>query len=282
MESLSTLEMLLDEAQGKALPLPAALQSLYGTLRFPTHERRAHIIANFVTTLDGVVALEKGGGGPISGFNEHDRMVMGLLRAAAGSVVVAAGTVRPSGKHLWTAESIFPPLSGAYQELRERLGYTAPPLTVIVTGSGRLDPAMRVLSSGEGPVLIVTSERGAQQLGTLALGPHVEAIPVQEQGAIKASTVLELVQARRGHDLILVEGGPQLMNAFFAEQCLDELFLTLAPQVAGRTLDDSRPGLVMGEHFAPDNPRWAKLVGVHRTGDYLFLRYAFSRRQEEA
>ena len=46
--------------------------------------------------------------------------------------------------------------------------------------------------------------------------------------------------------IILVEGGPQLMGDFFAEQHLDELFLTLAPQIAGRNDSSDRPGLLPG------------------------------------
>ena len=56
----------------------------------PRHAARPHVIGNFVTSLDGVVSLGipgKAGGGEISGFNPHDRMVMGLLRAAADAVV---------------------------------------------------------------------------------------------------------------------------------------------------------------------------------------------------
>ena len=64
------------------------------------------------------------------------------------------------------------------------------------------------------------------------------------------------------------------MGDFFAEQCLDELFLTLAPQIAGRDVHSERPGLVMGRLFAPEHPLWGTLIGVKRGGSHLFLRYA--------
>jgi riboflavin biosynthesis pyrimidine reductase len=72
-----------------------------------------------------------------------------------------------------------------------------------------------------------------------------------------------------------VEGGPQLIGDFFAEACLDELFLTLAPQLAGRDSSSERPGLVAGKRFAPELPLWGSLVGVKRGGSHLFLRYVF-------
>ena len=69
------------------------------------------------------------------------------------------------------------------------------------------------------------------------------------------------------------------MGDFFAEQCLDELFLTLAPQIAGRDEAVKRHGLVMGKRFAPEDPRWGTLVSVKRGGSHLFLRYAFTARE---
>ena len=71
MSVLDPLETLYDLQPGAHLPLPPALASLYGQLQFPTHPDRPHVIANFVTSLDGVVALndsDQSGGGEISGI----------------------------------------------------------------------------------------------------------------------------------------------------------------------------------------------------------------------
>ena len=80
------------------------------------------------------------------------------------------------------------------------------------------------------------------------------------------------------HDL-LVEGGPQLLGDFLAEGLLDELFLTLAPQIAGRDTSSGRPGLVTGQRFAPEHPLWGTLVSVKRAASHLFLRYAFETKE---
>ena len=82
-------------------------------------------------------------------------------------------------------------------------------------------------------------------------------------------------QAFRLPGLILVEGGPQLLGDFFAEKRLDELFLTLAPQIAGRRDPLARPGLVAGRTFAPEHPVWGTLAGIRRADNLLFLRYTF-------
>ena len=89
---------------GDEMPLPIDLATLYGSLRLPVREAQPYLIGNFVTTLDGVVSLNisgQAGGGEISGFNQHDRMVMGILRAVADAVIVGAGTLRASPQHRW-------------------------------------------------------------------------------------------------------------------------------------------------------------------------------------
>jgi riboflavin biosynthesis pyrimidine reductase len=93
---------------------------------------------------------------------------------------------------------------------------------------------------------------------------------------LSARSILGVITRVRPSEIILIEGGPHLLGDFFAEQCLDEQFLTLAPQVAGRNGSPERPGLVAGKRFAPEHPLWGTLVGVKRSGSHLFLRHAFS------
>jgi riboflavin biosynthesis pyrimidine reductase len=75
--------------------------------------------------------------------------------------------------------------------------------------------------------------------------------------------------------LILVEGGPRLLGDFFADHVIDEQFLTLAPQIAGRNAGDRRLSLVMGRTFAPQSPLWGSLIDLKRGKSHLFLRYSF-------
>lgn len=260
------------------LPLPSALKTVYGNLRFPSHSGHPYVISNFVTTLDGVVSLNVPGhsaGGDISGFNAHDRFVMGLLRAVADIVIVGAGTLRSVPNHVWTAEYIYPDLASIYKELQTNLGKSGPPLNVVVTASGELDLRLRVFCSGEVPVLIVTTSRAADRIREQELPPSVEVVAAQRTEHLSARAILDSVKRIRPSNLILVEGGPQLMGNFFAEKCLDELFLTIAPQIAGRDRSVERPGFVAGKMFAPEQPLWGTLAGVKRGGSHLFLRYGF-------
>lgn len=278
MIPLMPLESLLDVARGDDFPLPPALAELYGPLRFPLREGRPYVIANFVTTMDGVASLSAPGlegGGPISGSNPYDQMVMGLLRSVADAVIVGAGTLRSVPNHLWTAEYIYPMLSDSYRNLRIASGKKASPLNVIVTARGELDLDLPVFRSGEVKVLIVTKPEGARRVRQHDLPPSIVIGEVGEGGEIDARAVLSAVAGHRAGNLILVEGGPRLMGNFFEGKCLDELFLTIAPQVAGRDGSVERPGFVAGKRFAPERPLWGTLTGVKRAGSHLFLRYAF-------
>ena len=88
--------------------------------------------------------------------------------------------------------------------------------------------------------------------------------------------VLDAVIAAGASERILVEGGPRFMGEVFAAALLDELFLTLAPQIAGRDAAHSRPGLVEGQLFAPAVPLWSTLTSLKRAHSHIFTRYAFA------
>ena len=279
MNNLSPFQTLAaDQRPGQPLPVSQELASLYGPLAFPPHVGRPYVVGNFVTTLDGVVALGTpySGGGDISGKNRHDQVLMGLLRALADVVIVAAGTLRSAPRHLWTADAMAPEFADAYAQTRTALGKEKEPLTVLVTAGGELDLSLPVFQSGKTEVAIAANQRVAARLKALPLPPHVQVLGLPGEGSITMRALLAALEHMRPSDIILTEGGPHLMGAFFAEQCLDELFLTLSPQVAGRDDPARRPGVVSGQEFAPDQPIWGTTVDVKRAGSHLFLRYAFS------
>jgi riboflavin biosynthesis pyrimidine reductase len=245
----------------------------------PVPGTHPHVFSNFVTTLDGVVSLNAKGhasGGDISGFSAQDRMVMGLLRAVADVVVIGAGTLDADSRHLWTAEAICPQLADEYLSLRKALGKGETPLQVIVSGRGEIDLRLPVFASGKVQTVIVTTTAGAMHLLKQDVPDSVEVRSISRRtSVIPARVILDEVCRVRPGKLILVEGGPRLLGNFYAEHLVDEQFLTLAPQIAGRGTDDRRLSLVMGNAFAPDDARWGTLTDVRRGGSHLFLRYSF-------
>lgn len=277
VSALLPFETLYDHADGDPLPLPPALSALYGALDFPIRADRPYVIANFVSTLDGVTSLGMPGrssGSAISGQSTHDHALMGLLRAAADAIIVGAGTLALDGAYVWTAERIFPPLAVAYRELRAALAKPRPPTTVIVDGRGAADLAARALHTTAVPALIVTTTAGLERLRQRPLPMATSVVAAGASAPLSASDVLAAVQRQRKCQIILVEGGATLLGSFLRAHAVDELFLTLAPQIAGREAPLQRPGLVSGQVFAPDDPLWVSLLSLKRAGSHLFLRYA--------
>jgi riboflavin biosynthesis pyrimidine reductase len=276
---LSPLETLFETKHGSALRLTPNLTRLYGNLRMPRPHSRRHVFSNFVSTLDGVVSLQvRGhvGGGDISGFSTQDRMVMGLLRAVADVVIVGTGTLEADPQHVWTPDDIFPDLTDDYRALRMALRKPAVPLNVVVSGSGRLDLHLPVFTSGRAQTLVVTTTAGAKRLGKQKTPPalKIRAIPGC-RGMIPPRSILAAVGRLNAGNRILIEGGPRLLGEFYARRLVDEQFLTLAPQIAGREDGDGRPSLVMGQAFPPGAARWGTLTDLRRGASHLFLRYTF-------
>jgi len=266
------------------LPLPPKLARLYGCLRMPLPRTHPHVFSNFVTTLDGVVSLNTKGhasGGDISGFSAQDRMVMGLCRAIADAVIIGAGTLSVDRRHVWTAAGIFPELADEYQRLSEALGQRGPPLNVIVSGSGRIDLRLPVFTSGKVRTLVITTSAGAKRLREQRASDAI-AIRVVRGSATTIPAIAILGEVNRLHPgkRILVEGGPRLLGDFYAEHLVDEQFLTLAPQIAGRDAGDRRLSLVMGKVFAPRHALWGNLIDVRRGSNNLFLRYSFPKSRK--
>jgi len=277
--NLSPLETLLETKRGRAFRLTPNLKRLYGNLRMPQAGSRQHVFSNFVTTLDGVVSLQvqgHAGGGDISGFSVQDRMVMGLLRAIADVVIVGSGTLDADPRHVWTPDGICPELTDDYRRLRVALRKSAAPLNVIVTGSGRIDLRLPVFTSDSVQTLVVTTTAGARRLRRQQAPRSLEirAIP-RCRDKIPVSSILDAVGRMNAGKRILMEGGPRLLGEFYARRLMDEQFLTLAPQIAGREDGDRRLSLVMGEAFPPRNTRWGTLTDVRRGASHLFLRYTF-------
>ena len=211
------------------------------------------MIANFVSTLDGVVAFdtdESSGGGEVSGFFDPDRFVMGLLRAMADVVLVGAGTVRAAPTHEWTARRVHRGSRLAYAEWRERLGIpSAQPTTIVATASGGLDPSHPGLSAPDVPVIIVTTEEGAERLAAARPAPNARVEVAGAGRRVPAPKLIEIAGSI-GARLILCEGGPHLIGDLLRAGLLDELFLTIAPQIAGRDEGAERFGFVEGLAFS--------------------------------
>lgn len=112
--------------------------------------------------------------------------------------------------------------------------------------------------------------RGASGLGSV----EIRALNSTSDGIAPAAT-LQLLQSEFGVRTLLHEGGPALFGQFLAAEAVDELFLTLSPQIAGRK-DATRPALVQGVEFLPDSALCFQMLSLKQNAAYLYLRYGRS------
>ncbi len=235
------------------------------------------MFANFVSTIDGIVSYAVAGqdrARDVSGGFSGDRFVLALLRAVADAVIVGAGTLRKEPDSIWTAEAAFPDARADFAALRAALRAAARPLTIIVTASGDVDLRLPAFTDG-GPVLIATTAAGAKRLATAPA--HISVRALAEREPLRAADLVTLATEVTGGRRILTEGGPTLFGRFLEERAVSELFLTIAPSLAGRSADARRTALVEGTAFPPAGAPRGRLVSVKSADDYLFTRFAFTR-----
>ncbi len=201
-----------------------------------------------------------------------DRFMLAILRACADAVIVGAGTLREEPKLLWTPEEVVPDLATELAGLRSALAKPRRPLVVFVSASGKVDLGLPVFLSGD-PVLVITTREGAARLGDPPESVRVHATDRTPNAREIVATVAHETNGR----LLLTEGGPLILGQFLRDRMLDEIFLTLAPQIAGRSAEERRIGLVEGIAFDPDQAPRAELLSVRRADDHLFFRYRLRR-----
>lgn len=267
---MEPFEVLFEETSDTpAVPLPEELARVHGgELRLAED----CFYANFVATLDGVVAIPSvpNSNAVVAGDNDADRFLMGVLRALADVVLIGAGVLRASPKSTWRAEQIYPPAADAYAALRTSLGLPPEPEIAVLCGWGHIDPEHPVL---RGRALVLTSDRGAERLA----GRLPESAVVASLGRslrFTGDAVVDALRAR-GHRRILGEAGPHTFGSLLKARVVDELFLTTSPFLAGDAGEGSRFRLVEGADLVPLLE--CRPLSLRRHGSHLFSRYAVAR-----
>src|SRR4029077_8480314 len=97
-----------------------------------------------------------------------------------------------------------------------------------------------------------------------------EVVAVNAGETVDLAAAVEVLRGR-GCAVIVSEGGPTLFGELLASDLVDELFLTVAPVLAGRG-PTKRLGLVEGVELLPDTRIAGRLRSARTHGSHLFLR----------
>lgn len=267
MPAPSVFDVLLEHEPGSPR---CTLEEEYGA---PLRVDPERIALNFVSTIDGIVSFglldddsRAVGGGVLA-----DRMLMAMLRAISGVVVVGVGTLRATLNHQWTAEALLPGRGSDLASLRAAAGRPAQPAPLlVVSSSGDLPAEAIAIARPAVPVHVLTAQGLTALSGEL---PPPRTAPVQRPSA---AAIVEAAGVLAGGGPVLCEGGPHLFGSLLGAGLPLDLFLTVAPQLAGRAERSAeRRSLVEGIALAPFS-RPGALHSVRRAQDHLLLRYSIA------
>lgn len=212
---------------------------------------RPWMMFNMVASVDGATAVE-GSATPLN--DPDDKALFHALRTLPDMILVGAETVR--------AEDYGPARLDDDEIARRReKALDDLPRLVVATRSADLDPSARLFSDPANRPLVVTStDADSSRVEVLA-----EVAEVAQLEDLSPSGILERLDDA---DVILCEGGPTLNAALLHEGLVDELFLSLAPKLAG----GSHPLTAVAGVPLPE-PAELRLVSALRGQSSLFLRY---------
>ncbi|APA99868.1 pyrimidine reductase family protein [Nocardia seriolae] len=193
---------------------------------YPVEPKVPYVRFNFVTSIDGAVSVDGRSGGL---GTPADKKVFALLRDLSDVVLVGAGTAR--AEHYGAAHTD--------SELRRRLcregcGGDAdgtPPRIAVVTARAALDPGSKLFTDrGARPLVLTTAAASGENKKRLAdAGAEVIEVGENRCAAAGIRTRLDALGLRR----VLCEGGPSLFGEFLTAGAVDELCLTVSPQLVG-------------------------------------------------
>ena len=217
---------------------PEALALAYAYPRLPAGQ--TWVRANFVSTLDGAATGDDGRSGSIN--TGADREVFALLRALSDVILVGAGTARAEG---YKRASVRAPWSN----LRE--DRSAHPATAVFSRSGHVPPGLSEVREDSGEVFLVTCEQAGTDTIHLACRTLGEdQVIVRGDESVDLSAALDALAAR-GLQRVLCEGGPHLMRDLTASGHLDELCLSIAPDLVAGDHPHITAGDPVTAHLAP-------------------------------
>jgi riboflavin-specific deaminase-like protein len=199
------------------------------------HPDRPYLVLNFATTIDGRAAIN-GRSGPIG--SKTDTEMLQRLRTRVDAVVIGAGAMRAERYGRMVSDPDF-------RAYRESTGLAGDPLGVIVSNRLELPWDAGLFTDGGGEVVIFTASDQE---------PPETATPVtivRHPDGVELDRALGWLLEERDVKSVLCEGGPTLHGRLREGGLADELFLTIAPKIAGgegpRVLEGALPDVDLVE-----------------------------------
>lgn len=206
------------------LPEPAGGVTAWELYR-PAEPDRPLLRLNMVVGVDGAAADAQGHTAGLGG--ESDWEVFRTLRAQSDVVLVGAGTARAEGYGPARLRS------DLAARRRDDLGRPVPPAIVLVSRSLQLDPHSPIFTDAAVPTTVVTC--AAADPDRRAALERVGRVLVAGDAHVDLAAGLGRVRDAIG-PVVTCEGGPRLNAGLLRAGVVDELCVTVAPQLVGMPL----------------------------------------------
>jgi len=223
---------------------------------------RPYVALNMIATADGRATLG-GRSGKLGGA--ADKALFHGLRTVVDAVLAGAGTVRVEGYRRLVRDE------RGRARRRER-GLPEEPLACIVSGRLALSEEIPLLKDPSAHVAILTASHASLAQACRA---RIEYVRCVRDGTIDLAGGMRELRERFGVRTLLCEGGPHLNAHLLAAGLVDELFLSVAPTLAGGDATSESLRIVTGLDLDP--PAAMELVSAHEHESHLFLRYRVVR-----
>jgi riboflavin biosynthesis pyrimidine reductase len=211
-----------------------------------------------VVTVDGHAAIG-GRSGPIGG--SADRALFHALRGRVDAVMAGTRTLEVERYGRLVPDP-------AARRARAARGLAPDPLACAITRSGRIPTAIPLLQDPDSTLVVLSHA----PVDLEPAGPLAGAIRVTRLPDPSLEAALGALRARHGVRSLLCEGGPTLLGALVAAGLVDELFLTLAPRLAG---GEPVPSTLAGPRLP--QPADLELLWALESQGELMLRYRMTR-----
>ncbi len=220
---------------------------------------RPFVTANFALTWDGRISTRRGTPADFSSKSDKRRLVE--IRAKCDAVLVSAKTIAADNMSMGLPDA-------ALRAARTARGQSEYPLRVLLTNSGRIDPALRLFTKTFSPIVIFSTTRMPARTRT-ALAAKAD-LWLDESPSVNLSAMLATLRADYGVRRLVCEGGAQIFRALLTAGLVDELHVTLCPRIFGGERAPTLTGLA-GAFLAASVPLTLKKMEV--IGGECFLRY---------
>ena len=218
------------------------------------------VAVNFAMTWDARVSTRAGT--PSDFSSPYDKRRLLEIRASGDAVLVGRKTIEVDRMQMGLPDETL-------RVARVARGQTAYPLRVVVSGSGAINPALRIFESDFSPIAIFSSNRMPAASQAALEGKAALHLSQNEEVDLRGmlETLAQQYQVRR----LVCEGGPTLFRSLLEADLVDEINLTFCPLIFGGMAAPTITGVAGA--FLPVT-RECRLEAMEVVGGECFARYS--------